>query len=121
MRTLNRTFGCSDLELRDRRRQQFAGDQFDRRDADLPAHESAQLLDLRLDRLELRNRLARIGEKELAGRRKPDAARQTFEQRRAQIRLEVEDLAVQSRRCDIERVRRFADRAVPGHRIHVGQ
>jgi hypothetical protein len=40
------------LESRDRGRQQLAGDRLNRGDADLAAHQTAQLLDLRFDGLE---------------------------------------------------------------------
>ena len=44
--------GMLDLKFGDRRWQQFARDRFDRRNADLPAHQPAQLFDLRLDGFE---------------------------------------------------------------------
>ena len=40
------------LELRDRGRQQLARDRLNRGDADLAAHQTAQLVDLRFDCLE---------------------------------------------------------------------
>ena len=45
--------GMLDLEFGNRRRQQFARDQFDRGNADLSAHQPAQLFDLQLDGFEL--------------------------------------------------------------------
>ena len=78
------------LEAADRRRQQFARNRLDGGDADVAAHQSAQLLDLRLDGFEFRDRLSRIGEKDLSGRGQAHAPWQALEQCRAHILFQVE-------------------------------
>jgi hypothetical protein len=113
--------GMRRLKLRDRRRQKLARDRFDRGDADLAAYQAAQLFDLRLDRLELGNRLPCIGEKDLAGCGQPHAARQPLEKIAAQIEFEIEDLPVQCGGRDVERFGRLADRAVARHGVDIGQ
>ena len=109
------------LELRDGTRQQVAGQRFGRGDAHLSAHQSAQAFDLVAHRLQVAERAPHVGGEHFAGRREAHAARQAFEQRRAQFFFQIEDLPVQRGRGKVQRVRRLANRAVAHDGIDIEQ
>jgi hypothetical protein len=107
------------LELGNRRWQQLTCHRFRGCDADLPPHKSAELLDPRFHQFQFRDHQAAIDQEDFAGGCHANAPRQTLEQGGAKIGFQIEDLAVERRRSDVERVGGFPDRPVAGNRIDV--
>lgn len=79
------------LEPRDGRRQHVAGDRLSDGEPHAPSQQAPEPLDLRADVLELAHRAPDVREVELPGGRGANAARQAFEERRAELLLEIED------------------------------
>ena len=94
---------------------------FQRDDADVAAHRAAQARDLRPRALVFVLRLAHVAQQQLAGRRRAHAAPAALEQRHAHLVLEPQDLPVDRRGGDAQRIGGLADRAVARDMVEIAQ
>ena len=113
--------GIERRHLPDDLRQEADEQRFERHDADLAAHRVADAGDFRPRALELLLRVAHVAQQHLARRGQAHAVAAALEERHAHLVLEPQDLPVDRGGGDVERVRRLADRAVPGDMIEVAQ
>ena len=105
------TFGWRLAEFGDGARQKIERQRLAAGDAHGAAAQALQVLDLRLHALGVAALLAQIIDEYFAGGSKPHAARQAFEQRRAEFLFEIGDAAVDRGGGDIELFGGLADRA----------
>ena len=90
-------------------------------DAHMARDGSGKASDLEAGALEIGERFARMAQKQLSGRGEPHAAAQPLEERRPDFRLELDDLAIDGRGRDMERLGRAPDRAEPGYLVEIAQ
>ena len=104
------------MELGEHDRQEVAGNTILTGDGDMPATKSAQIVDLGDGAVEVALEPENVAIEDFAGGGQPDALGKALEQLALQLILELEDLAVDGRRRNVQRFRRLAHRAVP-HRL----
>src|SRR5262249_43982100 len=83
------------------------------------AAQAAQLLELGAGAAEILLPAAHALDQDLAGGGEAQAARQALEERRAELVLEFQDLAVDRRGRDVEAIGRAPDRALPRHLVEI--
>src|SRR5258707_7197403 len=100
------------IEARQHIGEELGDGALDHRDRDMAAPEAAQLLELRAGTAIILLPSAHALDEDLAGRSEAQPARQALEEWRAEFILELQDLAVDCGRGDVEAVGRPADRAL---------
>ena len=90
-------------------------------DGHLTADDAAQVVDVAAQPGEVVQGSLRMAQHEPPGVGQPHAVRAPFEQRRAEMVLELQDLPVDGRRGDVQPFRGTADRPFLGHRLEVPQ
>ena len=113
--------GMPGRHLVDHLRQEAHQKRFQRDDAHVAAHRAAQARDLRPRALVFVLSLAHVAQQQFAGRGRAHAAPAALEQGHAHLVFQPQDLPVDRRGSDAQRIGGLADRAVARDMIEIAQ
>ena len=113
--------GMPGRHLVDRLRQEAYQERLERDDADVARHRATQAGDLRPRALVFVLRLAHVAQQQLAGRRRAHAAPAALEQGHPHLVFQAQDLPVDRRGGDAQRIGGLADRAVARDMVEIAQ